>query len=246
MTQAPYTSECPAPETERERLILEHLPQVRWIAAKFHDRLPSTVLEEDLISAGVIGLIAAIDNFDPARNTTLRTYAEHRIRGAILDSVRGLDGVPSHQRQRARQVQSAIESVEQRLGRAPLEDEIAQELRISLDEYRQTLLDVRSVSLGSLESVDGQGGLIRYLADREDRVPGFIVEREELRRLITSAIEKMPQIERKVISLYFKEELTLMEIGRILELHTSRVSQLKQQAILRLRALMDKRWPGGR
>ncbi len=245
MTQASYRSESPLAAEERERLILEHLPQVRWIAAGFHERLPSTVLEEDLISAGVVGLIAAVDNFDSSRSTTLRTYAEHRIRGAILDSIRGLDGIPSHQRQRARQVQSAIESAEQRLGRGPSEEEIAQELRITIDDYRQTLFDVRGVSLGSLETVDGEGSLIRYIADREDRTPGRVVEREALHRLLTSAIEHMPQIERKVISLYFMEELTLAEIGRILDLHTSRVSQLKHQAILRLRALMEKRWPGG-
>ena len=245
MTQASYISEPPVAAAERERLILEHLPQVRWIASSYHERLPSTVLQEDLISAGIIGLIAAIDNFDPSRTTTLRTYAEHRIRGAILDSIRGLDGIPPHHRQRARQVQNAMETVEKRMGRGPEEDEIAQELGISLDDYRQTLLDVRGVTLGSLETVDGEGSLIRYIADREDLTPGHVVEREALHRLLTTAIKNMPQIERKVIGLYYMEELTLAEIGKILDLHTSRVSQLKQQAILRLRALMEKRWPGG-
>src|SRR3954452_15290276 len=113
--QPAYSNELHHTAEDRERLILEHLPQVRWIAASVHDRLPATVLREDLVSAGIIGLIAAVDNFDPARNTSLRTYAEHRIRGAILDSIRGLDGIPSHQRKRAKEVQAAIETAEQKL-----------------------------------------------------------------------------------------------------------------------------------
>lgn len=236
----------PASE-ERERLILQHLPQVRWIAGNLLERLPSTVLQDDLVSAGVIGLIAAVDNFDPSRNTSLRTYAEHKIRGAILDSIRGLDGVPQQHRKRAKQVQAAIESAEQRLQRAPTEEEIASDLRMSLEEYRQALFDIRGVTLGSLESVeqDGSGpSLIRYIADREELSPGWVLERAALEQLLTSAIEWLPKIERTVIGLYFLEELTLVEIGEILGLHLSRVSQLKQQAILRLRSVMQKRWPG--
>jgi RNA polymerase sigma factor for flagellar operon FliA len=228
-------------------LILEHLQQVRWIAASVHDRLSAGVLQEDLVSAGILGLIAAIDNFDPSRNTSLRTYAEHRIRGAILDSIRGLDGIPSHQRKRAKQIQAAIETAEQRLSGPPSEEDIAEELGINLEEYRNTLLDVRAISLGALDDVasDGSGkGLLRYLADREELTPGWIVEREALEQLLAQGIAAMPKPERTVISLYFKEELTLAEIGRVLDLHLSRVSQLKSQAILRLRTFMQKRWPG--
>ena len=101
--QPAYSKESHHTVEDRERLIIQHLPQVRWIASSIHDRLPATVLQEDLVSAGILGLIAAIDNFDPTRNTSLRTYAEHRIRGAILDSIRGLDGIPSHQRKRAKE-----------------------------------------------------------------------------------------------------------------------------------------------
>ena len=136
---------------DRERLIMEHLPQVRWIAASFHERLPATVLEEDLVSAGIIGLISAIDNYDPSRNTSLRTYAEHKIRGAILDSIRGLDGIPAHQRKRAKQVQAAMETGGAEAHRAPSEDEIAEELGITLEEYQQTLLETRGVTLGALD-----------------------------------------------------------------------------------------------
>jgi RNA polymerase sigma factor for flagellar operon FliA len=242
--ESTYSSAARSETSERDRLILEHLPQVRWIASRFRERLPSNVLEEDLFSAGVVGLIAAVDNFDASRNTTLRTYAEHRIRGAILDSIRGLDGIPSHQRHRAKQVQHAIQSAERRLNREPSEEEIAQELQMSLETYRETLLEVRAVSLGTLETVDGKSSLIRYIADRQECEPGWVLERATLQRLLAGAIENMPQVERKVISLYFLEELTLAEIGRVLGVHTSRVSQLKQQAILRLRGFMEKRWPG--
>ena len=232
---------------DREALIMSHLPQVRWIAASFHERLPATVLEEDLVSAGIIGLISAVDNFDPSRNASLRTYAEHKIRGAILDSIRGLDGIAAHQRKRAKQVQAAIESAEQKLHRAPSEEEIAAELGITTAEYQQTLLDVRGVTLGALEFVNGDGAntsLLRYIADREEVSPGWMVERQTLERLLADTLENMPKLERTIISLYFMEELTLTEIGRVLNLHNSRVCQLKQQAILRLRAVMQKRWPG--
>jgi RNA polymerase sigma factor for flagellar operon FliA len=245
--QPAYTKELHYSAEDRERLILEHLPQVRWIASSVHDRLAATVLQEDLVSAGILGLIAAIDNFDPSRNTSLRTYAEHRIRGAILDSIRGLDGIPSHQRKRAKEVQCAIEAAEQKLGRSPSEDEIASELGVGLEEYRSTLFDVRAVSLGALDDVtsDGNGkGLLRYLADKEELTPGWIVERDALEQLLADGIAAMPKAERTVVALYFKEELTLAEIGRVMDLHLSRVSQLKSQAILRLRTFMQKRWPG--
>jgi RNA polymerase sigma factor for flagellar operon FliA len=245
--EAVYTAESSVTAEERERLILQHLPQVRWIAANLQERLPSTILQEDLISAGIIGLISAVDNFDPSKNASLRTYAEHRIRGAMLDSIRGLDGVPAHHRKRAKEVQAAITAAERRLGRTPAEDEIAKELGVTLEEYQQILFDVRGVTLGSLESVAQDGSprnLLRYIADREELSPGYVLERSELEQLLTSAIEWLPKIERTVIGLYFIEELTLVEIGRILGLHLSRVSQLKQQAILRLRTVMQKRWPG--
>lgn len=245
--QSVYGLESSKTAEDRDRLILEHLPQVRWIAASFHERLHATVLEEDLVSAGVIGLISAIDNYDPSRNTSLRTYAEHKIRGAILDSIRGLDGIPAHQRKRAKQLQIAMETAERKLLRQPSEEEIAQELGISLEKYQQTLLETRGVTLGTLDAIGGDnsgGTLLRYIADREELTPGWILEREALERLLIEAIESMPKIERTIISLYFMEELTLVEIGRVLDLHYSRVSQLKLQAILRLRAFMQKRWPG--
>lgn len=231
---------------DRERLILEHLPQVRLIARRIHERLPESVNLDDLISTGTLGLIAAIDRFDPSHNVKLKTYAEYKIRGAILDSLRGLDWAPRQQRKRSKQIESAINAIEQRLHRAPTEEEIAAELRLSIEDYHEWLVDIRGVNIGSLETVspDGDGrSLLRYVSDDEENWPSTLLEKSELQRVLAQAIEKIPQQERLVISLYYHEELTLREISKIVNLHESRISQLKSQAILRLRSYLQKRWP---
>jgi RNA polymerase sigma factor for flagellar operon FliA len=234
-----------APE-ERERIILEHLPQVRLIARRIHERLPESVNLDDLISTGTLGLIAAIDRFDPRHNVKLKTYAEYKIRGAILDSLRGLDWAPRQQRRRTKQIEASIAAVEQRLHRSPTEDEIARELKLSLEEYHEWLVDIRGVNLGSLETSapeDDSRNLLKYISDDEENWPSRLLERSELQRLLAEAIEKMPRSERIVISLYYHEELTLREIAKVVNLHESRISQLKSQAILRLRAYLEKCWP---
>ncbi|MGP0071611.1 MAG: FliA/WhiG family RNA polymerase sigma factor [Bryobacteraceae bacterium] len=230
---------------ERERLILKHLPQVRLIARRIHERLPESVNLDDLISTGTIGLIAAIDRFDPRHNVKLKTYAEYKIRGAILDSLRGLDWAPRQQRRRSKQIDAAIAAAEQRLHRSPTEDEIAQELKLSLEEYHEWLVDIRGVNLGSLEASaeDDSRNLLKYISDDEEDWPSRLLERSELQRLLAEAIEKMPRTERIVISLYYHEELTLREIAKVVNLHESRISQLKSQAILRLRSYLENRWP---
>jgi RNA polymerase sigma factor FliA len=235
---------------ERERLILEHLSQVRLIARRIHERLPESVNLDDLISAGTIGLIGAIDRFDPSLNVKLKTYAEYKIRGAILDSLRGLDWAPRQQRKRAKQIEAAISAAEQRLHRSPTEDEIAAQLGLKLEEYHEWLVEVRGLSLGSLETAsadeDQNRDLLRYLSGDEDEWPSHLLERSELQALLADAITKMPEIEKAVLSLYYYEELTLREISKIVRLHESRISQLKSQAILRLRSYMERRWPSRR
>ncbi len=234
---------------EREQLILEHMPQVRLIARRIHDRLPETVSLEDLISTGVVGLISAIDRYDPSHGVKLKTYAEYKIRGAILDSLRGLDWAPRQQRRRSKLIELAISNLEQSLHRAPSEEEIAAELGVSLGEYRDWLTEIRGLNLGSLEShppeEDGRE-LLRFVADSEESWPSNLLERAELRRILAQAIARMPAIERTVLGLYFQEELTLREIASVIQLHESRVSQLKTQAIARLRAFLKKKWPTGR
>jgi len=232
--------------SERERLILEHLPQVRLIARRIHERLPDSVSLDDLISTGIIGLISAIDNFDPAQNVKLRTYAEYKIRGAILDSLRGLDWASRDRRKKAKQIENAIAAAEQRLRRTATEEEIAAELGLSLEEYREWLLDIQGLTLNSLDySSEREEGrsLHDLVADSEQHWPSHMLESAELERLLAAAIERMPQSERTVLSLYYREELTLREIAQVMNLHLSRISQLKSQAIARLRSFLEKRWP---
>ncbi len=235
-------------DDERERLILQHLPQVRLIARRIQERLPENISLEDLISTGVIGLIAAIDNFDPSQNVKLKTYAEYKIRGAILDSLRGLDWAPRQKRRQAKRIEAAISTAEQRLKRAPDEQEIAEELEISLDEYHEWLVEIRGLNIASLEYTTGEQGkdLLHYLPDNDDNLPSRVLEKSELERLLAEGIEGIPKMERTVLSLYYREELTLREIAQVVNLHESRISQLKSQAVLRLRSHMAKRWPASR
>src|SRR5215470_5416823 len=148
----------------RERLILEHLPQVRLIARRIQERLPESISLDDLVSTGVLGLISAIDNFDPAQNVKLKTYAEYKIRGAILDSLRGLDWAPRQKRRKSKQIESAIATAEQKLKRSPTEDEIAAELGITLNEYHEWLVEIRGLNVASLEYAGGEQGkdLLHY------------------------------------------------------------------------------------
>jgi len=241
---------CPgtgeADTAERERLILEHLPQVRLIARRIRDRLPESVSLEDLVSAGIVGLIAAVDQYNPAHNVKLKKYAEHKIRGAILDSLRGLDWAPRQRRKKAKQIEFAISRAEQRLHRIPHEDEIAAEMGVDLEEYHRWLVEVQGLNIGSLEYTreDGEGkGLLEYLSDDQDQLPSRLLERSQLEQLLSAAIRKIPPMERTVLGLYYLEELTLREIAQVVDLHESRISHLKSQAILRLRADIEKVWP---
>jgi RNA polymerase sigma factor for flagellar operon FliA len=236
-------------EEERERLILAHIPQVRLIARKIHERVPESICFDDLLSAGVLGLIHAIDNFDPGQNVKLKTYAEFRIRGAILDSLRQTDWAPRLKRRQAREFESAIARAEQRLGRAPEEAEIASELGLTVDHYREKLTEMEALNIAELEFVRDDNDLsavLKYVSTPEEEAPDATLERAELERLIAGAIDRIPKVEKTVLSLYFYEELTLREIAEIMGVHLSRISQIKSQAILRLRTAMEKNWPGTR
>jgi RNA polymerase sigma factor FliA len=229
----------------RESLVLEHLPQVRLIAKRIHDRLPDHVSLDDLVSNGVVGLLAAIDNFDATLNVQLKTYADRRIRGAIMDSLREMDWAPRDKRKRSKMVQAAIHRARQKLGREPAEEEIAAELAISIAEYQQWLADVQALDLEPLEYTN-EGGentdLMRFVSDDEEGWPSSLLERSELERILALAIERMPQLERTVLNLYYFEELNLREISQVVNLHLSRVAQLKTQGILRLRAHLQRVW----
>jgi RNA polymerase sigma factor for flagellar operon FliA len=229
----------------RETLVLQHLPQVRLIAKRIHNRLPDYVSLDDLISTGVIGLLAAIDNFDPSLNVQLNTYAEHKIRGAILEGLRETDWAPREVRRKSKLIEAAIHRAKQRAGREATEEEIAAELGIAPAEYQKWLTEVRSVELERLEFAGGAESarqLLEFVAGGEESSPSHIVERSELERILALAIDRIPKIERTVLHLYYYEELNLREISDVIGLHLSRVAQLRTQAILRLRSHLERVW----
>jgi len=231
---------------QREELVMQHLAQVRLIARRIHQRLPSYVSLDDLVSTGVVGLLGAIDNFDPSLNVQLNTYAEHRIRGAIMESLREADWAPRETRRKAKTIESAIHKAKQRLGRDPSEEEIAAELGIAHDQYQEWLTSIQAIDLARLEYLtpdDQQGSLLRFVSDDEENWPSNIVERSELERVLARAIDRMPKVERTILNLYYYEELGLREISQVVGLHLSRVAQLRVQGILRLRSHLERVWP---
>ncbi len=230
---------------ERERLILEHLPQVWLIARRIHARVPECVGLDDLVSAGTIGLIAAIDHFNAGHNVKLKTYAEYKIRGAMLDSLRDLDWASRQKRRKAKQVEAAIAAAEQKLHGASGEEEIAAEMGLTLEQYHSLLVEIQGLDMSPAWIGDDDGrDPINEAAGGEESSPARQLERAELEELLAEGIRRIPETERTVLSLYYLEEMTLREIGRILNLHESRISHLKAQGILRLRTYMRKLWPG--
>ena len=234
-------------DLEREKLILDHLQQVKLIASRIHDKLLESVILDDLVSAGVLGLIEAVDKFDASLNVKLKTYAEHKIRGAILDSLRSLDWAPRNKRRKAKLIEAAISAAEKTLKRTAIEEEVAQQLDVPLEEYHQWLVEVRGINLAPLEQggpSDGEGtDLLRFIYDKDDEWPSQLFERSELERLVALTIERLPEVERTIITLYYHKEMTLRQIARIVSLHETRVSQLKSQAILRMRSVLRAKWP---
>jgi RNA polymerase sigma factor for flagellar operon FliA len=223
---------------QREQLLLDHLPQVQYIARRIHDRLPSQVLLEDLVHTGILGLIDAVRKYDPGKNVQLKYYAEFRIRGAILDSLRQIDWSPRALRRQARRLEQAVLDCKARLGRDPTEPEIAGELRVSLERLHQLLGDLRGLDVGSLqadtnESSDGQAVQTRPGLDQED--PFHTALRSEMRGFLERAIGELPDREKQVLALYHFEELTMKEVGAVLGIGESRVSQIHTTAVVRLR-----------
>jgi RNA polymerase sigma factor FliA len=236
-------------DEERQSLILKHLPQVRLLARRIHARLPENVSLDDLVSTGVVGLISAIDRFDPSRHVQLGAYATHKIRGRILDSLRRLDWAPRQQRKRAKQIQAAIAAAERRLHRTPTEQEIATELNITVDRYRHWQVHVCGLNLGRLETEGSdnfeKSDLFRFLSGDPSELPSAVFERNELQRALAAAISGLPEIDQTVLSLYYRDELKPREISKITGLHESRISRIRSRAILQLRAGMTKLWPTG-
>jgi RNA polymerase sigma factor for flagellar operon FliA len=229
---------------ERQRLLNENLPEVRYIARRIHDRLPSHVPFEDLVHAGILGLIDAVDKFDPRKNVQLKSYARFRIRGAILDSLRQMDWSPRNLRRQARRIEEANRELAAELGRAPSEPELASRLGLQLEAFQQLLGELRGLDLGSLQAQSEESGgeeAAAAVATRPEEDPFQLTLRAEIRTLLAQAIEELDEKERQVLGLYYLEELTMKEVGVLLDIGESRVSQIHTAALIRLRSRLHGR-----
>lgn len=233
----------------RDKLIIEYAPLIKYIAHKIAARLPANIELDDLVSSGVIGLMDAIEKYDSNRDNKFKTYAEFRIRGAILDELRAQDWVPRSVREKAKQLERIYARIEQEKGRQATDEEVCEALNVSQEEYHDMLNQVRSVSLLSFDDVSSfskaDKRALHGVADSEgskSATPFNEVNVAAVKRLIAEAIQDLPEKQRLVLSLYYYEDLNLKEIGRVLDVTESRVSQLHTQAILRLKGKLRNHW----
>ena len=228
--------------SEQKRILLQHMSMVRLVARGIYKRLPQSLDIEDLFSAGMLGLMEAAAKFDPSKNIGFSSYAQFRVRGAILDSLRNLDWAPRSLRQKGRAIQEAIRVLSARLGCAPSEDEIAAELGISLNTYQKLLGELKGLEIGTLhretddDSVDDEPVDV---PSRPEDDPLFGCLRREMERRLTAAIEDLPERERLVITLHYYEELSRGEISLALGLSEARIHQIRTSAVLHLRAALS-------
>jgi RNA polymerase sigma factor for flagellar operon FliA len=225
----------------REKLVLRYVTLVKYVAGRLAIGLPPSVQADDLISSGILGLMDAIDKYDLERDTRFETYAVTRIRGAILDELRALDWIPRSTRQKARRLENVYVELENSLGRAATTEEVAKKMNLSTSALYGLLDEVRSTNLVSLDEFvqgkdgDGQTRLVDAVEDRVSLDPTDRIDIEDLKDVMNGAILRLPPRERLVIALYYYEELTLKEIGSILNVSESRISQIHTKAIVRLR-----------
>jgi RNA polymerase sigma factor FliA len=226
----------------RDKFIRQYMPLVKYVAGKVSVGLPGSIDFDDLVGFGQFGLLDAINKYDPDKNVKFKTYAVTRIRGAIFDEMRQLDWVPRSVRQKSREIEDTIIRLESRIGRTASDAEIAQELHMSEEEFQQAIMKVSGTSVLSLNDVWYSGDDSDHLSigdsieSPQSMNPDVLVEREEIRKVIIQAINELPEKEKMVIVLYYHEDLTFKEIGQVLDVSESRISQLHTKANLRLRA----------
>ncbi len=232
----------------KDKLLVEYAYLVKFIVNRLAINLPSSVDRNDLIGAGVLGLIKAVESYEPERGFKFETFAGHKIRGAILDELRALDWVPRSVRQKSRELQRVYARLENRLGRVPYDDEVCAELNISLSEYEEMLAEVTPTTIISLEEAMPERGtdskelkIIDSIEDPGSENPLKELGFTEVKNILKEAIANLPEKEKLVIALYHYEELTLKEIGVVLDLTESRVSQIHSKAILKLRSKLLQR-----
>ena len=225
----------------REEVIKRYSPMIKYVANRIAMRLPPHIEVDDLISVGVLGLMDAISKYDSSRGAKFKTYAEFRVRGAILDELRAMDWVPRSIRQKASNVDKVVQTLQAKLSRSPEDEEVAEEMGISLDQFHDTLNETKSIPIFSLEDLGiakesgEQQSLLDCLAGKADADPQTQIRLIELKEIIAKAIDALPEKERLMVSLYYYEELTMKEIGAVLEITESRVSQIHSKAVYRLR-----------
>lgn len=230
----------------RNDLVVHYLPLVKFIATRIANRLPSHVEIDDLIESGILGLIDALEKFEPDLKIKFRTYAEFRIRGAILDELRALDWVPRSTRQKASRLERAYGELEQKLGRAATDAEMTRHLGVTVAEFDDLVREARGSALVSLDEIRGDGeegyehSLVEHLAAPGEFNPAGELGAHQFCRVVADTIDQLPEKERLVVSLYYYEELNMKEIGEILGVTESRISQIHTKAILRLRGRLLK------
>ena len=238
-------------ERARERLVLAYAPLVKYVAGRMASGLPSHVEEADLISYGLLGLISAIERFEPERQIKFETFAITRIKGSIIDELRSLDWVPRSVRSRAREIERANAKLENELQRAPTDQEIADRLELSIDEFQDSLTRISNSSVVALDELwtvsDASGdqvSLLDTIKDPHAADPARELDVTELKDRLADAIARLPEREKLVVALYYYENLTLREIGEVLGVTESRVSQLHTKAVLRLKSRLQGDPPG--
>ena len=224
----------------REELVVRYLPLVKYVAGRMMQTLPNSVDFNDLISAGVVGLIGAMERFDPTMGVKFETFALPRVRGAILDELRLLDWAPRSLRSKARKFERAAHELEKSLGRMASKEEVANKLDMDPNDLRAFLRDLNSASLLSLDGISSEddergAGLYEIVRDPLAETPLDAIEREEMKHVLVEAINELPDQEKLVLALYYYEELTLKEIGQVLGITESRVSQIHTKAVATLR-----------
>ncbi|HNX72598.1 MAG TPA: RNA polymerase sigma factor WhiG [Spirochaetales bacterium] len=226
----------------RDKLVEQYSPLVKYVAGKVSANLPASVEYDDLVGYGIFGLFDAIEKYDPDKNVKFKTYAVTRIRGAIYDHLREMDWVPRSIRQKAKDVEEAVMVLESKLGRPATDTEIAAALGLSEQDFSHLMSKISSTAILSLNDIWNAGNdnektsIGETIESPRGLNPDSSVEREEIRRVIVQAINELPEKEKKVLVLYYYEDLTLREIGQILEVTESRISQLHTKAIIRLKA----------
>jgi RNA polymerase sigma factor for flagellar operon FliA len=228
---------------ERESLIVQTLPLIKHIAHRVATRLPTNIEMRDLINAGVLGLLDAVDKFEPERNVKFKTYAEVRIRGAILDSLRNLDWAPRSLRKKSKDLERTFAELSQKLGRPATDEEVSEALGEDIEDYHALVDQLHGLTLGSFENLsdsEDSDNYVNYYPDDGSNDPYVKFESNELTSLLSEAIEDLPEKERLVLSLYYYEEFTMKEIGTLLGVNESRVSQLHTKATLKLRSKLGK------